>query len=80
MYNLCKYRDFFGKPGLGIHKYRVFDVAIVDIIVVIISAWFISYWFETPFWLTFVILSIVGIIAHRLFCVRTTIDKLLFTQ
>ena len=76
--NLCKYKDIFGKPKEGVHSYRIFDLAIVDVLATILVAYLISYYFKTPFIKTLIILFIIGIIMHNIFCVRTTIDKLLF--
>ena len=86
--SLCQYRDIFGKPGLGAHSYRIFNIAIIDVIATIITAIVIHYIFleyildikSISIWWTIIILFILGIIAHRLFCVRTTIDKLLFKE
>ena len=75
---LCKYKDVLGKPNTGIHKYRLFGIAIVDLLLTIIAALIISYVFRVSFWITLVVLLILGIILHHLFCVRTTVDKLLF--
>ena len=75
---LCKYKDILGKPKEGLHKYRFFGVAVVDVILTIIVALIISYFFKVSFWITLIILFVLGIILHRLFCVRTTIDKALF--
>ena len=77
-FGLCKYKDIFGKPGTGAHSYRIFNIAIVDVIFTIIFAWLIAKWMNLCFWKTLLGLFILGIIMHRLFCVRTTIDKLLF--
>ena len=76
--DLCKYKNIFGNPNEGIHSYRVFDFAIVDIFATLIVAFLISYFFKTSFFYTCIILFILGILFHRLFCVRTTIDKILF--
>jgi len=75
---LSKYKDILGKPKEGLHKYRLFGVAIVDVLLTIIVALFISYFFKLSFWITLVILFLLGIILHRIFYVRTTIDKVLF--
>jgi len=77
MDSLCKYKDIFGKPNTGNHKYRIFDIAIIDVISTILLAYIISFYTKN-FPLTLGILFIIGIIFHRLFCVRTTIDKILF--
>ena len=78
--NLCKYKNILGIPGQGPHSYRIFNIAIVDVILTIILAYIISYIFKISFIKTSIILFILGILLHRLFCVRTTIDKLLFNE
>lgn len=76
--NLCKYKNLFGKPGEGLRKYRILDIAIYDTAVVIIIGLLISYFTGYNIWITLAVLFISGIIAHRMFCVRTGVDKLLF--
>ena len=76
--NLCKYKNALGIPKQGIHSYRLFGMAIADITMTILGAILISYFFNTSLIYTTIFLFILGIILHRLFCVRTTIDKLLF--
>ena len=78
--DLCKYKNILGIPGQGPHSYRIFNIAIVDVILTIILAFIISYIFKISFVKTSIILFILGILLHRLFCVRTTIDKLLFNE
>ena len=75
---LSKYKDIFGKPNSGVHKYRFFGIAIVDVAETILGAWIISYYSGYSFVYTLGFLFILGIIVHRLFSVRTTIDKLVF--
>lgn len=74
----AKYKDIFGKPKEGLHSYRLFDIAIVDVLLTILLAFLISYFFKYSFLIVLLILFLLGIVLHRLFCVRTTIDKLLF--
>lgn len=77
---LCEYKDILGKPGQGIHSYRIFNIAIVDVLMTVCAAFIIHI--LTPryrFWVILMILFLLGIILHRLFCVKTTIDKLLFS-
>jgi uncharacterized membrane protein len=76
--NLCKYKNLLGIPNKGIHSYRFMGIAIADVIMTIIGAIIISFLFKVSFVFTCISLFILGIILHRLFCVRTTIDKLLF--
>lgn len=80
MLNLCKYKDLFGKPNTGIHKYRIFDIAVFDVIVVVICSWIIAWFFQIPFWITLAVIFAIGIVVHRLFCVRTGLDKMLFRE
>jgi hypothetical protein len=78
---LCQYKNIFGKVGEGLHSYRIFNIAIVDVILTIISA-FIIYLFipKYNFFIILLLLFILGIVLHRIFCVKTTIDKLLFEK
>jgi uncharacterized membrane protein YcaP (DUF421 family) len=78
MFGLCKYKTIFGIPKQGVHQYRLFDIAIADVLAtVVISALFgyIMKW-NIPF--TIFTAFVLGIIMHRIFCVRTTLDKLIF--
>jgi hypothetical protein len=79
IFNKCQYKDVLGKPNEGVHSYRVANIAIIDVIMTILGALFISYTFLVSFWKTLGSLFVSGIVLHRLFCVRTTIDKLLFS-
>jgi hypothetical protein len=76
--SLCKYKNLLGIPNKGIHSYRFLGLAIADVIMTIIAAILISYFFKISFVYTSISLFVLGIILHRLFCVRTTVDKLLF--
>jgi fatty acid desaturase len=76
--DLYKYKNIFGEPKTGVHKYRFMSLAIVDVIMTLIGAGLFSYAFKTPYWLTILIFFLSGIALHRLFSVRTTVDKVLF--
>lgn len=78
MFELCKFKDILGIPNKGVHSYRFFGVAIIDVIMTIIGAFLLSRIFRWNFVYTLVCLFLLGIVLHRLFCVRTTIDKILF--
>jgi len=78
--SLCPYKYLFGKPKKGIHSYRFLDLAIVDIISTIAVAYGISIYFKKDFKEVLIALFLLGIILHRIFCVRTTIDKILFPE
>lgn len=77
-FGLCKYKDILGKPETGAHSYRIFNIAVIDVLLTILGSWLIAKWMNWTFWKTLFGLFLLGIIMHRLFCVRTTIDKLLF--
>jgi len=79
MFNLCKYKDIFGKPNQGAHSYRIFNIAIVDVLLTILAAYLLSIFTGYKMVYTLIFMFILGIISHRIFCVRTTIDKLLFS-
>jgi hypothetical protein len=76
--NLCKYRHIFGKENEGAHSYKIWNIAMVDLLFTILGAFGLSIYFKQSFWLIFVILMIIAIILHRLFCVRTTLTKMVF--
>jgi Na+-translocating ferredoxin:NAD+ oxidoreductase RnfE subunit len=77
---LCKYSNIFGMPNQGVHKLRipVLDIALVDTVLTIIAAIIISHYTSYNFLTVFIILIIVGIIVHKLFCVRTKLNNLIF--
>ena len=84
-FGLCKYKNAFGQLGQGIHSYRLGKgligangIAILDFGVTALFALLISYLLDRPFWITFLLIIIIGIILHRIFCVRTAVDVLLF--
>ena len=76
--NLCRYKNIIGEPGTGIHKYRIMNIAVVDVIVTLLIAFVLSKVFRNSFLFSLAYLVLIMIIAHRIFCVRTTTDKLLF--
>ena len=80
MFKLCNYSELIGKVGEGIHSYRIFDIAIIDVITTIFITYILQKYLlkNYTFIQVFVGIFILGIIFHRIFCVRTTIDKFLF--
>jgi len=76
----CAYKNLFGKVGEGAHSYRIFDIAIVDVIMTIIGAFLLHRFFPAySFGMILVMFFLLGIVLHRVFCVRTTVDKMLFS-
>lgn len=78
MNGLCQYRDFFGKPRTGAHAIRVLDLAMVDVVGTIVIGWGVAKLAGWTPWKTISIAFLLGILFHRAFCVRTTVDRLLF--
>jgi hypothetical protein len=78
MVDLCKYKNIFGEPGTGAHSYRFFNIAVVDVASTVLVAYFFSWMTKISFFYSIIIFFTLGIIAHRAFCVRTTVDKILF--
>lgn len=74
---LCKYKDILGIPGKGIHTH-VAGIALADVIMTIVLAFFISRITKASLVYTTILLFLLGIFLHRLFCVRTVLDKVLF--
>lgn len=87
--NLCRYRNALGIPHQGVHQRRMIgNLARNDVIMTILGSLLLSFLFFSPFkhpgnfTKIFLILLVtlfgLGIVLHRLFCVRTTIDVWLF--
>ena len=76
--SLCEYRDVLGVPGQGAHAYRFMGVAVVDLALTIVAAILITRVAGWSFVYVLVGLLVLGVALHRLFCVRTTVDRLLF--
>ena len=68
----------FGNPNEGIHAYSVGNIAIVDVALTVFFSWVVARLSGKPLWAVLLVFFILGIVAHRIFGVRTTIDKLLF--
>lgn len=76
-------RTIVGEPNTGIHTFRLFNIAIIDVVLTIITAIVISYIIKkridiVNIFIMLGVLLVLGIVSHRLFNVRTTIDKILF--
>ena len=78
MAGLCQYKNLFGAPGKGAHAYRFMGVAVVDVVLTVLAAVCIAWVAEWPVWYVLGGLFAIGIVLHHLFCVRTTVDKIIF--
>jgi len=82
MTNLCKYKNIFGEPDKGVHKYKLFGFAIVDFIATFVIVWILYMIFKSgDFNLgTYIFLCILAVIIsipiHKMFCVDTKLTNL----
>ena len=76
---LCQYKNLLGKVGEGVHSYRIANLAVVDILLTILLAFFIHLMLPA-YHFGYILLAVflLGIVLHRIFCVKTTIDKWIF--
>lgn len=74
----CKYRHILGKEREGIHSIRLFDIAIIDVVLTIVGGVLLAYVFKWNVLITILILFIIGVLVHRLFCVNSTINMWFF--
>uniref|UniRef100_A0A6C0JJQ0 Uncharacterized protein n=1 Tax=viral metagenome TaxID=1070528 RepID=A0A6C0JJQ0_9ZZZZ len=74
-----QYKDILGKEGEGIHSYRFLNFAIMDVLMTIFGAYLIHYFMPNySFLFILLCLFLSGIFLHRLFGVKTTVDKIIF--
>ncbi len=69
----CKYADIFGKPKVGFHSYRLFNIAVNDVIGTLVLSYILAKVKKISYTKSFVIMLLVGEILHFLFCVDTTV-------
>jgi hypothetical protein len=80
MIDLCPYKHILGEPKKGIHSFRVMDIAIMDVLMSLLGAFLLSRLlpYKHAFLYAIFLVFGLGIVLHRLFCVRTTMDRWLF--
>jgi hypothetical protein len=78
----CRYRDALGVPGEGVHSYRLFNSALADVGLLLLFAWLVKFlaslYTPVSYALAVLISFLIGVVLHRVFCVRTTVDRILF--
>ena len=77
--DLCASKNIFGSPNEGIHKYRLFNIAVIDVLATIIVAFLTSMYCKYNFTYVLIVLFVLGIISHYIFCVDTQVNKLLYS-
>ena len=78
--DFCKYKDIFGIPGKGVHSYRFLDTAIFDYIGTIVLAAILTKLTDIPFVISTIIMFVLGILLHHIFCVPTNATRYLFNR
>lgn len=85
---LCQYSEALGRPGKGIHSYRIelfgVDLAAVDLLMTAAAAvlfgWLLFGWDLLAMVVLFFVLWWVGIVLHFVFCVKTPITELILPE
>ena len=72
---LCAYSTLFGAPAHGIHSLRIFNTPIADYGLSILLAFSITWKTKMPLELSTILVLVVGIIFHYMFCVQTNTMK-----
>ena len=67
----------FGSPGEGVHTHFM-GVAWRDVVGTVVAGVVLAYFYKWNPVKTIFVLFLLGIFLHRLFDVRTTVDKILF--
>ena len=49
MFGLCRYKNALGRPGKGIHSYRIANIAVVDVALTVLMAYIIWVLTECDF-------------------------------
>jgi hypothetical protein len=78
--SLCNYKNLIGEPNKGLRKYRILDIPILDTTVTIIGIYLISFYFKVSIYEVLIIVVLLMIISHNLFCVRSIDQKILFPE
>jgi hypothetical protein len=76
----CPYKNIFGAPGTGVHRWRIpiLNIALVDTVMTVLLAFGIFKTFNfKSFWIVMIWTFIVGEIFHWLACTRSQIIKFL---
>lgn len=74
----CKYRDALGVPEKGFHESRLFGLAANDLIGTLIFITGFSYISGYSLMSVFIIVLILTVLVHRIFCVNTALNKKIF--
>lgn len=76
--DLCQYANALGEPEKGVHEARIAGVAFWDLFATLLAAAIIAMMSENPvkkFIQASIVLLILGIFLHWLFCVSTAFNQ-----
>lgn len=77
--DLCQYKDMFGVAGSPDRlREHVFGMTVVDWFVMLVACVLIQSQVDLPLATIVFMMFVMSVVAHRAFCVRTTVDKFLF--
>ena len=68
----------FGKEREGVHSFRLLDVAIVDVVGTMCIAVVLSWLTGLHIGVSIILMFLLGIVSHKVFCVNTKINVALF--
>jgi hypothetical protein len=71
-------KNIIGIVNKGVHKYKIFNIAVFDVAATLISAKLLAILFNKNFIFILFNLLNLSIIVHRYKGIRTTVDRLLF--
>lgn len=66
-----KYKHIFGIPGKGLHRFRIFNTALIDYILTIALALILTHFTGIPLVINTILSFVLGIVFHILFGVQT---------
>ena len=62
MWYFCKYKDFLGKPGEGLRRYRFLNLSLVDVFATLVLAWILQrYYFIYTHYLNVLLFTFIVI-------------------
>lgn len=70
-----RFKNIFGIPDKGVHRFRLLNTAVVDYVLTIIISIMTSYLTHIPLVLTTIAWFVVGFVLHILFGVQTSTLK-----
>lgn len=78
---MCKYANILGIPGKGIHRFRLGGIAVVDLVLTLGLALGLSYIPRgPPFTVWIIILLLLAMVLHALFCTKTSVSTWLYND